>query len=170
MKVWGVLLLIGAAGLLGLWKANTYTLRVKELMEMQTIFRMLETEITYHLTPAPIALAQMVPRIGPLYGQFFQTVSEEITMHHQVLQEAWRMGMQQLSLKSCCRKEDLELLGSFGQNFGEGDLLEQQKNFQLLQDRLSYQLIDAQNESKKNQRLWKYMGFCTGAAIALMLV
>ena len=49
---------------------------------------------------------------------------------------------------------------SFGLSLGEGDLMAQQKNFQLLQQRLQYALEDAERQKTLQGRVWQYMGFC----------
>lgn len=52
MRVWGILLLVGAGTMFGFYKAYGYRKRITDIIMLQNAFRLLETEIFYTLTPA----------------------------------------------------------------------------------------------------------------------
>lgn len=68
-----------------------------------------------------------------------------------------------------CGAEELGAVRSFGLSLGEGDLQAQQKNFQLLQQRLNYALEEAEQQRLQQGKVWQYMGVCVSMVVAIIL-
>ena len=78
-------------------------------------------------------------------------------------------SLSQLEQTTFCGVEELGAVRSFGLSLGEGDLTAQQKNFQLLQQRLQYALEEAERQMLQQGRIWQYMGVCVSLAVAILL-
>ena len=169
MRVWGILLLVGAGTMFGFYKAYGYRKRITDIIMLQNAFRLLETEIFYTLTPVPVAMAALEPKIPDALQQFFHRVWIAMEQEQQPVFRAWEQGMLFLERATFCGAEELGAVRSFGLSLGEGDLQAQQKNFQLLQQRLNYALEEAEQQRLQQGRVWQYMGVCVSMVVAIIL-
>lgn len=168
-KVMGIVLLIGAGSAMGFYKAYEYKRRIADIIVLQNAFRLLETEIYYTLTPVPAALELLEPKLSLRMKQFFYQVRSGVAQKHLPLYQAWSEAMALLEQNSFLDAEELSAVRSFGQSLGTGDAREQQKNFQLLQQRLQHALEHAEQMRTQKARIWQYMGVCVSMAVALLL-
>ncbi|MFR6291774.1 MAG: hypothetical protein ACLUKQ_10020 [Peptococcaceae bacterium] len=169
MRVWGILLLVGAGTMFGFYKAYGYRKRITDIIMLQNAFRLLETEIFYTLTPVPVAMAALEPKIPDALQQFFHRVWIAMEQEQQPVFRAWEQGMLFLERATFCGAEELGAVRSFGLSLGEGDLQAQQKNFQLLQQRLNYALEEAEQQRLQQGKVWQYMGVCVSMVVAIIL-
>ncbi len=169
MRVWGILLLVGAGTMFGFYKAYGYRKRITDIIMLQNAFRLLETEIFYTLTPVPVAMAALEPKIPDALQQFFHRVWVAMEQEQQPVFRAWEQGMLFLERATFCGAEELGAVRSFGLSLGEGDLQAQQKNFQLLQQRLNYALEEAEQQRLQQGKVWQYMGVCVSMVVAIIL-
>lgn len=169
MRVWGILLLVGAGTMFGFYKAYGYRKRITDIIMLQNAFRLLETEIFYTLTPVPVAMAALEPKIPDALQQFFHRVWIAMEQEQQPVFRAWEQGMLFLERATFCGAEDWAAVRSFGLSLGEGDLQAQQKNFQLLQQRLNYALEEAEQQRLQQGKVWQYMGVCVSMVVAIIL-
>ena len=93
MRVWGILLLVGAGTMFGFYKAYGYRKRITDIIMLQNAFRLLETEIFYTLTPVPVAMAALEPKIPDALQQFFHRVWIAMEQEQQPVFRAWEQGM-----------------------------------------------------------------------------
>lgn len=169
MRIWGILLLVGAGTMFGFYKAYGYRKRITDIIMLQNAFRLLETEIFYTLTPVPVAMAALEPKIPDALQQFFHRVWIAMEQEQQPVFRAWEQGMLFLERATFCGAEELGAVRSFGLSLGEGDLQAQQKNFQLLQQRLNYALEEAEQQRLQQGKVWQYMGVCVSMVVAIIL-
>lgn len=169
MKLLGALLLIGTGSTIGFCKAYELKQRIRGIIMLQNAFRLLETEIFYSRTPVPQAIALLEPKLSGTSRQFFYQVRNAVESEHQPLYVAWDSALQCMAQNSFWRSEELEAVRNFGYSLGAGDAMEQQKNFQLLQQRLQQALCHAEQMRAEKARIWQYMGICASAAAVLML-
>lgn len=153
----------------GWQQANGYPRRIKQLMQLQTAFRLLEAEITYGLTPLPAALQRVNQQTEPWLQAFFQAVAQEMTSGHHTLAEAWA-AQERLLRDTSLLDKDLQLLSSSCCNLGQGDLEAQKKVFALLHQRLSHGISEAQQDCRQQETLWRYLGLSAGAVLVLILI
>lgn len=170
LKFFGSVLLIFACSALGFFIAHRYALRSKQLQQLQSAFLLLETEILYGLTPLPIAFDHLAKRLPQPINQLFAIAAHDLSQQKTTLQTAWVHALEILFTNSALTIGDIEILQYFGQGLGEGDLLEQQKKFRLLETQLAQQEKEAASARDKNQKVWQYLGITFGIAVVLILV
>ena len=168
MKLGGIVLVIGAGTIFGFYRAYGFQKRVLHIILLQNVFRILETEIFYTLTPVPAALKILETRVEEPAKQFFRQVRDGIETEGMPVFRAWETGIEVLEQNSFCKKEELSAIKSFGMSLGEGDVYAQQKNFQLLQQRLQYALEEAEQERIQQGKVWQYMGVCVSMAVVIL--
>jgi stage III sporulation protein AB len=169
VKLSGMLFVIAAGTAFGFYRAYGFQKRIAHIILLQNAFRMLETEIFYTLTPVPAALKILEARMETPLQPFFSQVCDGIETGGLPVFQAWEQGIKVLQQSSFCRKEELDAVKCFGMSLGEGDVYAQQKNFQLLQQRLQYTLEEAERQRTQQGKVWQYMGVCVSMAIVILL-
>ncbi|MDD2400707.1 MAG: stage III sporulation protein SpoIIIAB [Clostridia bacterium] len=169
--MFGAFCIIGGCGYIGFKIAHIYSKRVELFRFLQNGFSLLETEINYSSTPLPLALERVGMKINKDCGSLF---AKAATMLHRkngiTASEAWNEGIITLSNKVPLTKEEKELLNVFGHGLGCSDKEEQLKNIALTKKQLYMVEKSVEEEQKKNQKMWQYLGICTGAVIVLILL
>lgn len=103
----GYLLLVGAGTMFWFYKAYGYRKRITVLLCCKMRFRLLETEIFYTLTPVPVAMAALEPKIPDALQQFFHRVWIAMEQEQQPVFRAWEQGMLFLERATFCGAEEL---------------------------------------------------------------
>lgn len=169
MKVLGAVLIIGAGSIMGFCKAYELKQRITGIIMLQNAFRLLETEIFYTRTPVPQAMGILEPKLRGSMQQFFHQVHCAVEEEHMPLYQAWEHALLRIEDKGFLCQEELSAVRSLGLGLGAGDVREQQKNFQLLQQRLQQALNHAEQKRAEKARIWQYMGICLSIAAVLLL-
>ena len=169
LKLAGLLLLVGAGSTVGFYKAYELRRRISDIIMLQNTFRLLETEIYYSLTPIPIALKHLEGKLPSRIQPFFYQVCFGMEKAKQPIYQAWELALPYITRFTACQAEELEAIRDFGVSFGEGDVVSQQQNFQLLHQRLQHALEGAERARAQKERIWQYMGVCISLAVAMML-
>ncbi len=164
-----MILVIGAGSAVGFYKAYELKRRIADIIMVQNGLRLLETEIYYTRSPVPMALALLEPRLSAGMQAFFYQVRAGMEQNHLPLCRAWEDALQQLEKGTCLCGEELSAMHSFGLSLGMGDAQEQQKHFQLVQQRLQHALDSAERNRIQQERIWQYMGVCVSMAVVLLL-
>lgn len=162
--------IVFSAGAAGVVVANSFALRPEQLKQVRSALGMLETEISYALTPLPEALERVGRRIGGWAGDFFAAVSTYLKDDQgPATGEAWKMALGGLRDEVCLNESDLDILGNFGYCLGVSDREDQIKNLKLVQEQLRNQEYNAEKLREANQRMWRTMGFLGGLAVVFIL-
>lgn len=169
MRLIGMILMIGAGSAIGFYKAYELRRRIRDLILLQNLFRLLETEIHYTHNPVPAALKSIAPQLPTVQQQFCRETCRLMETECLTLSEAWQQAAMQLHSSSYLCRREMEAVCSFGQSLGMGDVGEQLKHFQLLQQRLQAALDEAECTCTQKERIWQYMGVCLSMAAVLLL-
>lgn len=170
LKFLGALLVVGAGGAAGLWVAQGYARRPEELRALQGALGLLATEISFALTPLPDALVQVARRADPRVAGLFRDVATLLCNRSgETVEEAWAKALDRFASRSALRDEDIAALAELGAVLGVSDCEDQVRHLALVVERLKVQGLRADEEARKNVRLWRYLGFCAGAAAVLVL-
>ena len=169
MRLTGMFLLIVAGSAMGFYKAFELKRRIQEIIILQNVFRLLETEIYHTRSPVPLALETVACRQPEAIQRFFDNVRYAMEQEYLPLYQAWELAVERFKVNTCLREEELDAVCSFGQSLGTGDATEQLKHFQLLQQRLQYALEQAEQNFTQKARIWQYMGICVSMVVVLLL-
>ena len=173
VKVLGSLLVFLAAAGLGTAKSMEYRGRIRTLAEMRRLFLLLDGEIRSSRTPVPDAFLHMSSRMQEEYQAFLLELSEELNrMGGEQFRELWcrvlaqHFGGGRMDLK----KEDLELLASFGDVFGYLDTQMQLDAIRLMQEQLLERMSSLAGNCTSQMRLARLMGVSAGIFLVLILI
>jgi len=170
LKLLGASALVFGSGLAGMSVGGAYTRRPRELKSLQTALKLLATEISYALSPLPEALANVAARSPAEVAPLFRVAGEELAgMTGGGAAQAWQKATSQLGQRTSLTGGDLALVNQLGQALGISDRDDQMSHLQLVLHQIDLQIAEAQEAAGKNARLWNYLGFLGGLALALIL-
>lgn len=163
-------MVISASGLLGILFSTRLTFRQKELNNLRRALQMLETEVIYGATPLPSALRNTANKTEGLVSGFFGSVSESLTgRSFYTVKDAWSYSVDSVLTDSPFKKEDNELIKSFGGILGCSDREDQKKHFELFYLQLMHHEAAAQEEIKRSAKMYRSLGFLLGIAVFVVL-
>jgi len=171
LKLMGALCILTGCGYVGFKIGDQYRRRSEILRYLQNGLNLLETEISYGATPLPLALARIGEKMkGESKIPFAHTA--QLLRGHQGLTaaEAWEEGVHQLVAQFPLSREEMSILILFGHGLGCSAREEQLKNIALAREQLRMVEKAAEEARAKNQRMWQYMGLCSGGVIVLLLI
>ena len=168
VKLFGAVVLVLASGLAGLSVGHSYVRRPRELKSLQTALKLLATEISYALSPLPEALTNVAARSPVEVASLFRMAATELANGGPAAR-AWQTACAHWGQGSCLAESDLALINQLGQALGISDREDQMSHLQLVSSQLEQQIAQAQEAADKNVRLWNYLGFLGGTALALIL-
>ncbi|MBE3588584.1 MAG: stage III sporulation protein AB [Thermoanaerobacteraceae bacterium] len=169
-KLLGSLLIILAAGGMGITISGNYARRPRDLRSLQAALQMLETEITYTATPLPEALGQVALRAGGRVAPLFSRAREELlSLSGCTAQEAWETSLKEFYPGTALKPADLAILRRLGAALGISNIQDQSKHLRLAMEQLGLEMARAEEEAARYVKLWNYLGFLGGLAAVLML-
>lgn len=170
LKLLGGGLIILTCGILGLEKARRLKARLEQLRQLNTGLKMLETEIIYAATPLPLALARAGTRLAGPAGSFFQSVARALIENAAAgTLTAWEKGLGELRRKGALEEGDLEVLKDLGPMLGCSGSSDQVKNLELVRQLLAQQQLAALEESNRQGKMWRTLGFLLGITLVLLM-
>jgi len=167
----GALCILAGCGYLGFQMGDRYRRRTEILRYLQNGLNLLETEISYGSTPLPLALARIAEKMrGESRIPFMHAAKLLQENKGLTAAEAWEEGVGALVAEFPLSREEVSILVLFGHGLGCSAREEQLKNIRLAQEQLRMAEKNAEEARIKNQRMWQYMGLCSGGVIVLLLI
>jgi len=168
LRMAALLSIVLCSSAFGMIVAKRYSLRPKQLRDFHQAVAALETEISYGATPLPQALRIAVAGVDQPVSGFFLQVAEKV-FKGKPAGLAWERTCEELAMAFCFTSGDWKIINSIGVGLGTTDRIEEKKKLKLSCSRLLAQEEDATEKSLKIGRVWRYMGFLAGSALALVI-
>ncbi|WP_018249942.1 stage III sporulation protein SpoIIIAB [Orenia marismortui] len=168
MKLLGALIIIISSSMMGFLMAQQYILRPKQLRELQTALQMLETEVSYGVTPLPEAFTKLAKNFSEPISNIFMATRDNLNSGI-IAEDAWQNAINNVSNKTALVDEDIEILLDFGYNLGQTSIDEQVKYLNLTQHKLDNLYQQAFDEKEIKVKLWRYLGVLGGLFLAILI-
>lgn len=151
---------------IGILISKQYSNRVNELNDFKIALNILKTKIRYTNEPLYNIFKEISNSLKGNVSNLFKTICKN--MQSNLASIAWENAVETeiLSIK----KDDRQALKSMGKMLGKTDLDGQISEIELTESFLETQIIDAQNEKNKNEKLYKTLGMVTGVGIIIILL
>ena len=162
------LLLIGIFGLstaIGFLISKSYQNRVVELKEFKTILNIMKTKIKFTYEPLAEIFKQIAKddtEIEKIFGQMANQLS-----YYQV-KDVWENCIQYADIS--IKQEDKDVLKKLGKLLGQTDVEGQISEIEVTENFLDMQIENAEEEKKKNQKIYKTLGVVAGLVFVIILV
>lgn len=171
IKLIGGLFVVAACGLFGIALSNKYSGRPKEIRQLRSCLQLLETEIVYGATPLPDALSNVANKSYKTWSDFFKAMSMCLMNgSFYSVKEAWDSTIEKTMKNTNLNKSDLELIKQFGNVLGSSDREDQLKHFKLFYKQLEQQEEIADEDRRRNEKVYRQLGFLLGFAVFIVLV
>lgn len=152
--------------IIGLVFSKSYRDRVEDLKEVKQILNLLKTKIEYTYEPLPKIFSDLGVEFDDEVGKIFKIAAFE--MNEQDAGTAWKSAIE--SSKTNMKAEDLKILESLDKLLGKTDIEGQLNQIELIQNFIDCQIEKAENEQRKNEKLYKSLGAIVGLTIAIILI
>lgn len=171
LKLLSSLLIFLTSTSIGYIYGKTFSARLENLIYLEQCIKILETEVVYGAIPLPEALNNVFNKGKSRVSYIFEEIRNDLLfnkregVYHSFL-SVERKLYDNLHLK----KEDVEIFLALGRVLGTSDRIDQQKNFILILNQITAQILDAKVERNKNEKLYRSLGVITGIGIIILLV
>ena len=159
--------------LISAWIGNLiskkYRNRVYELKSFKEAFNILEAKIKFTYEP----LGDIFEEISDLFYKnkiksiFIDTQKNMKKMDFKM---SWCTSLEKNIKKTSLNNEDLNVIKSLGNMLGKTDVEGQLSEIKLNMSFLDTQIINAEEECKKNEKMYRTLGTIFGLAIIIILI
>lgn len=162
---------MGATTCAGWQVAARYARRPGQLRDLQTGLAVLQTEVEYGATPLPEALQRAARAAGPVAGQIFAESARRLAAGGGVTAgECWEQAVEAVADTTDLGPEELSVLKALAPVLGASDRADQIRHLQLARHRLESEEARAREERQRYERMARYLGVLSGAALVLILI
>ena len=161
-----LLIIFGLSTSIGMAIARAYGNRVDELKEFKNILNIMKTKIKFTYEPLGEIFRQIAKdndtEIEKIFGQMANQLS-----YYQV-KEVWENCIQDADIS--IKQEDKDVLKKLGKLLGQTDVEGQISEIEVTENFLNMQIENAEEEKKKNQKIYKTLGVVAGLVFVIILV
>lgn len=148
--------------------SKKYTNRLNELEKIKNMLNVFKAKIKFTCVPIQDIFSQLYSENQDNIGEIFKQVN--IYMNNNSAQESWDKALEEAKDKTNLSNEDIAALKTLGKMLGNTDIDGQVSQIELTENLLTKQIENAQEEKKKNLKLYKTLGVATGLTIAIILI
>lgn len=165
-----LLIIFTGATFLGNLISKKYKNRVEELKNFKEACNILESKIKFTYQPL---------------GDIFQEISNILDRHNNIykifefsyesmnncdFKTSWENAIEKEKVNLNLKKEDINLIKNFGNMLGKTDVSGQLNEINLTMNFLDSQILSAEEECKKNEKMYRTLGTIFGLAIIIILI
>lgn len=162
-------LILYASTMVGFTISRNYSERPRQLQNLLTGVQMLLTEIVYAATPLSTALWHISRALESPIANFFSKTAQGIE-EHMSSKRAWDDAMDALNHQSALLAPDLDVMKYLGDVLGTSDREDQQRHLLVAARRLEGLYQTAQEEARRNETMWKYLGILCGVVVVIIIL
>lgn len=165
-KLFILSLIIGASTAIGILFSKKYANREKEIKEMKTALNMFATKIKFTYEPIPNLFLEIANKIPGNVGNIFSIASTR--MKEESAGEAWENALKEVEHNF--NKEDIAVLKNLSKLLGQTDLEGQISEIEVVNEFLTAQLLNAGEERRKNEKMYRTLGIVSGLTLTIILI
>lgn len=151
---------------IGLVIAKIYENRVKELREFKNMLNIMKTKIKFTYEPLVEIFKHISQENTTPIERIFRKMSHQIT--YKQANEVWTNCIQEADLS--LKQEDKDIIKKLGKLLGKTDVEGQISEIEMTQNFLDTQIVKAEEDRKKNQKMYKTLGVVMGLVFVIILV
>ncbi len=192
IRAFGVGLILFSSTAIGLLYANRLKEQIEELETIKKLLLMLRGEIKYTKTPLPDAFASIAVRMKEPFGSFLEELAKQMenperikgpygellfkvagqmdSMKGQTLAQIWEACVAEYLKESALLKEEKEKWVHFGSQLGYLDKEMQVSTIELYLEQVQEEIKNAQENFKRNGKLYRMMGVMAGIFLVILML
>ena len=157
--------IFGLSTAIGLAISKTYENRVVELKEFKNILNIMKTKIKFTYEPLAEIFKQIANNNDTNVEKIFGQMANQITYYQ--TREVWENCIQDADIS--INQEDKDILKKLGKLLGQTDVDGQISEIDVTENFLNMQIEKAEEEKKKNQKIYKTLGITVGLIFVIIL-
>lgn len=168
MKIVKYILLAVIFGLstsIGLMISKRFDNRVIELKEFKNTLNIMKTKIKFTYEPLAEIFKQIANKNESNIERIFGQMANQITYYQ--TRDVWENCIQEADIS--INQEDKDILKKLGKLLGQTDVEGQVSEIEVTQNFLNMQIEKAEEEKKKNQKIYKTLGITIGLVFVIIL-
>lgn len=151
---------------IGILLSKKYVYRLEELDELKNNFEIIENKIKYTYQPLEEIFYEISEISSLEIKKLFNNIAENI--NKKGAEEAWKDGIKKTELS--IKTEDKKILQEFGNLLGKTNKEGQVNQIKFVSTLLERQIDKAKEERKKNEIVYKKLGFILGVSIVIIII
>lgn len=154
--------------LLGNIIAKKYKNRVKELKELKVTLNIIETKIKFTQQPLTEIFKEIAnteknnKSVNIIFKEASQNMEESFG-------QVWSNAISKSRAKLNLTDEDINIIEGMGKTLGTTDIEGQIKEIEIIKEFIDNQIEKAEEERKKNEKMYKMLGGIAGIGIVIIL-
>jgi stage III sporulation protein AB len=167
----GAFMIIGSTTYLSWQVASRYARRPLELRELQTALALMQTEVEYGMTPLPQALLAATRGTGDRIGSIFRRTADYLAAGTGITAgEAMQVALVETKDETALTENDQAVLLALGSVLGSSGRHDQVRHLRLAMERLAGEESRALADRDRYEKVARYLGPLSGAALVLILL
>jgi stage III sporulation protein AB len=163
------LIIIISSGALGLLKSQAFSQRIRELNDLRSMVRQLNTEINYRKDPLITTFNRIASQNSNTSSKLLSRCSEYMTSYKEFGQ-CWNAALEEVCADTSLKKEDKAILAELGAQLGKSSIEGQSDMFRLTEEKLLHQINLAVKEKDSKGKMFGGLGFSLGIVISVLLI
>lgn len=170
LKLIGGILVVLSTSLIGFYYSRMFKERLKQIREMQYSLTMLESEIIYSASPLVQAMEYVSERSRHPVNDFFKCFSEKLYEKEiECILDGFQGTLKEFKGILKLEKDEIDVIGSFLKSLESSDIDGQKTSFNITMKKLEGFEKIAEDTMIKNEKLYKYLGVCSGLLVVIIL-
>lgn len=165
IKYFILFLILISSTLIGKFLSKKYVYRLEELEDIKNALNILKTKIKFTYEPIPEVFEEISQNVNKNVGNIFTLAKEE--MKENSASEAWELAVEKTECN--LKKEDKKIIKTLSKLLGQTDVEGQISQIEITEEFLEGQIKEAEEERKKNEKLYTRLGTVLGLAIVIIL-
>lgn len=157
--------IFGLSTAIGMTISKTYENRVAELKEFKNILNIMKTKIKFTYEPLAEIFKQIANNNETNVEKIFGQMANQLTYFQ--TREVWENCIQEADIS--INQEDKDILKKLGKLLGQTDVDGQISEIDVTENFLNMQIEKAEEEKKKNQKIYKTLGITVGLIFVIIL-
>lgn len=153
---------------LGNLYSKKYSNRLAELEKMKNILNIFKSKIKFTCTPLQDIFEQIYQENKDDIGEIFKCANQYMNNHN--ASEAWEKAIEEKKNQTNFTTDDINVLKTLGKMLGNTDVEGQVSQIELTEEFLIKEIKEAEEEKRKNTKLYKTLGVTAGLAVAVILI
>ncbi len=171
IKLFLSLIIISGCTLVGISYGEKLKKRVSEITQIQQSIYIIKNEIVYTYTPLPSIFKKISDKIEKPIANIYLDIWEKLTRNEvESIYTAFRQHFIEHNKEYSIKEQDIEIILELAKSLGESDVDGQKSIIELSLLKIKKNLEEANEDMKKNLKLYRTLGFAFGAAIVIIIV
>ena len=169
IKIIGIVLVAFATTLLGFSRSNEYIRRIRYLKSIENCIIRIENEIRYIQLPLTDIFYNCSKCENEIVSAIFKDAHNLLKTHSgETIENLWKLSV--IKNEKRIHTDDISLFISLGEQLSYTDVDGQLKALKLFEHNLAETISNVETLYNNNKKLYRWLGFYSGATIILIFI